>query len=99
MAQANMTIRLDAGDKRTFSAICENIGLSATAAINVFVKAVIRDRKIPFELSADSSSAADPDDFYNEANIRHLEELKRLDDEGKLHFISKTMEELEAMER
>lgn len=97
MAQANMTIRLDAGDKRTFSAICENIGLSATAAINVFVKAVIRDKKIPFELS--TGSTADPDDFYSEANIRHLEELKRLDDEGKLHFISKTMEELKAMEK
>ena len=26
------------------------------------------------------------DDFYNEENIRHLEELKRLDDEGKLKF-------------
>lgn len=37
------------------------------------------------------------DDFYNEENIRHLEELKRLDDEGKLHFVTKTMEELEAM--
>ncbi|WP_296321093.1 hypothetical protein [Treponema sp. UBA3813] len=39
------------------------------------------------------------DDFYNEENIRHLEELKRLDDEGKLHFVKKTMEELEAMAR
>ena len=37
------------------------------------------------------------DDFYSEENIRHLEELKRLDDEGKLHFVTKTMEELEAM--
>lgn len=37
------------------------------------------------------------DDFYNEENIRHLEELKRLDDEGKLHFVKKTMEELETM--
>ena len=26
------------------------------------------------------------DDFYSEENIRHLEELKRLDDEGKLKF-------------
>ena len=34
MAQANMTIRLDESDKRNFSAICENIGLSASTAIN-----------------------------------------------------------------
>ena len=44
-------------------------------------KTVIKEEKIPFELSA-----KEPDDFYNEANIRHLEELKRLDDEGKLKF-------------
>ncbi|MCR5125472.1 MAG: hypothetical protein K6B43_09795 [Treponema sp.] len=36
-------------------------------------------------------------DFSDKENIRHLEELKRLDDEGKLHFVEKTMEELEAM--
>ena len=59
-----------------------------------FVKTVIKEEKIPFELSA-----KEPDDFYNEANIRHLEELKRLDDEGKLHFVSKTWEELKAMEK
>ncbi|MBR5579950.1 MAG: hypothetical protein IKW26_01445 [Treponema sp.] len=45
------------------------------------MKTVIKEEKIPFELSA-----KEPDDFYNEANIRHLEELKRLDDEGKLKF-------------
>ena len=38
------------------------------------------------------------DGFYSEENIRHLEELKRLDDEGKLRWISKTPEELKAME-
>ncbi len=26
------------------------------------------------------------DDFYSEANIKHLEEMKRLADEGKLKF-------------
>ncbi|MBR0032395.1 MAG: hypothetical protein IJP61_08920 [Treponema sp.] len=26
------------------------------------------------------------DDFFSEANIRHLEEMKTLDDEGKLKF-------------
>ena len=89
----NLTVRLEDADKFDFSSICERIGLSASAAINVFVKTVIREKKIPFELSAKD------DGFYNEANIRHLEELKRLDDEGKLHWIPKTMEELRAMEK
>lgn len=37
------------------------------------------------------------DDFYSEENIHHLEELKRLDDAGKLNFVEKSMEELEAL--
>lgn len=91
---ANVTIRLDSNDKAEFSRICEKIGLSVSAAFNVFVKTVIKEEKIPFELSA-----RDRDDFYSEANIRHLEELKRLDDAGQLHFVTKTWEELKAMEK
>lgn len=78
---ANVTIRLDNNDKIEFARICEKIGLSVSTAFNVFVKTVIKEEKIPFELSA-----RDRDDFYSEANLRHLEELKRLDDEGKLKF-------------
>lgn len=90
----NVTIRLDSNDKAEFSRICEKIGLSVSAAFNVFVKTVIKEERIPFELSA-----KEPDDFYSEANIRHLEELKRLDDVGQLHFVTKTWEELKAMEK
>ncbi|MBQ8385428.1 MAG: type II toxin-antitoxin system RelB/DinJ family antitoxin [Spirochaetaceae bacterium] len=89
----NVTIRLDSDDKAEFSRICEKIGLSVSAAFNVFVKTVIKEERIPFELSA-----RDRDDFYSEANLRHLEELKRLDDAGQLHFVTKTWEELKAME-
>lgn len=78
---ANVTIRIDNNDKQEFSRICEKIGLTVSTAFNVFVKSVIREEKIPFELSA-----KEQDGFYSEANIRHLEELKRLDDEGKLKF-------------
>ena len=90
----NVTIRLDSDDKAEFSRICEKIGLSVSAAFNVFVKTVIKEERIPFELSA-----RDRDDFYSEANLRHLEELKRLDDADQLHFVTKTWEELKAMEK
>jgi len=89
----NVTIRLNSDDKAEFSRICEKIGLSVSAAFNVFVKTVIKEERIPFELSA-----KDRDDFYSEANLRHLEELKHLDDAGQLHFVTKTWEELKAME-
>ncbi|MCQ2609349.1 MAG: type II toxin-antitoxin system RelB/DinJ family antitoxin, partial [Lachnospiraceae bacterium] len=46
----NLNIRIDSDVKNQFDEICGNIGLSMSSAFNVFAKAVIRDRKIPFEL-------------------------------------------------
>ena len=59
-----ITMRAEPGVKACFEQICEEIGLSVNAALNIFVKRVVRDRKIPFELSADC--------FYSESNMRHL---------------------------
>ncbi|MBQ3801528.1 MAG: type II toxin-antitoxin system RelB/DinJ family antitoxin [Treponema sp.] len=92
MAQASLTIRMDNSDKKAFSDICKSMGLSVSAAYNVFTKAVIRNRKIPFEVEAQED-----DGFYNPANIRHLEEIKKLEEQGKLKFITKTLEELEEL--
>lgn len=92
MAQTNLTIRIDSSDKKSFADICKSMGLSVSAAYNVFTKAVIKNRKIPFEVEASPK-----DDFYNPENIRHLEEIKKLDDAGKLKFVTKTLEELEEM--
>ena len=38
-----------------FDSLCEQFGMSANAAINVFVKAVIRTRSIPFAIKAKES--------------------------------------------
>ena len=47
-----MTISIDDDLKREFSEVCGDIGLSASAAFGVFAKAVVRERRIPFELTA-----------------------------------------------
>lgn len=43
-----MTVRMDAEQKAQFDRLCEEFGMSANTAINVFVKAVIRTNSIPF---------------------------------------------------
>ena len=53
MAQATMTVRLDNSQKTKFDALCEQFGMSANAAINVFINAVVRKRAIPFTISAE----------------------------------------------
>jgi addiction module RelB/DinJ family antitoxin len=52
MAQATFSIRMDENLKRQFDALCEEFGMSTTTAFNVFARAVVRERKIPFEIQA-----------------------------------------------
>ena len=56
MAQVSMTVRMDSGIKASFDALCAEFGMSANTAINVFAKAVVMSRKIPFEIKASPKS-------------------------------------------
>lgn len=59
MAQVSMTVRMDAGIKAAFDALCLQFGMSANAAMNIFANAVVRQRRIPFEIAADTRSTYD----------------------------------------
>ena len=52
MAQTALTIRLDSGLKTEFDSLCEEFGMSVNTAFNVFVRSVIRNRCIPFSITA-----------------------------------------------
>ena len=43
---------------------CSDMGLTLTAAFTIFAKKVAREKRIPFEVSADP--------FYSESNMAHL---------------------------
>ena len=59
MAQTSMTVRIDNKQKAMFDELCSQFGMSANTAINIFVKAVIRSRSIPFTISASVPSKSD----------------------------------------
>ena len=52
MAQAPFSVRMDEALKRQFDSLCQDFGMTASTAINVFARAVVRERKIPFEIAA-----------------------------------------------
>ena len=54
MAQTSMTFRVDNSLKKNFDTLCEEFGFTTTAAITVFMKTVVRERRIPFEIKATS---------------------------------------------
>ena len=44
----NVTIRMDKEIKREFEIFCDNVGINITTAFNMFVKATLRTRELPF---------------------------------------------------
>ncbi len=48
----SMTISIDESLKKDFSEVCKEIGLTPSTAFSIFAKTVVRERSIPFELSA-----------------------------------------------
>lgn len=59
MSQATYSIRMDSNLKKDFDSICEDFGMSSTTAINIFAKAVVRERRIPFEIRSDNKGMDD----------------------------------------
>ena len=51
MAQTNISIRMDENLKREYEGILSELGLNLTTALNVFARAVVRERRIPFEIA------------------------------------------------
>ena len=79
MAQVvNVNFKLDADIKRSMEEACSEMGISMSAAFKIFAKKVGREKRIPFEITADP--------FYSESNIRYLEEKMEEYKAGKLKF-------------
>ena len=51
MAQTMISIRMDESLKKSFESICQELGLTVTTAFTIFAKQMIREQKIPFEVS------------------------------------------------
>ncbi|MGN1350769.1 MAG: type II toxin-antitoxin system RelB/DinJ family antitoxin [Anaerovoracaceae bacterium] len=79
MAQTvNVNFKMDADVKKRMEQVCSELGLSMSAAFNIFAKKVGREKRIPFDVSVDP--------FYSERNIRYLEEKMEAYRAGKLNF-------------
>ena len=48
--QATLSVRLDSEDKKKFEEFCSRTGMNVSVCVNMFVKAVLRERKLPFEV-------------------------------------------------
>lgn len=51
MGAVNVTVRVDEDTKREFDKFCENVGMNITTALNLFIKATLRTRQLPFAIT------------------------------------------------
>lgn len=50
MAQATLHVRMDEEMKKMFDEFCNDLGMSMSTAVCLFVKQALKEQKIPFEL-------------------------------------------------
>ena len=80
--QSNICIRLDKDLKKQFDYLCNEFGLNMTTAINMFIKAVVRENRIPFEITA---------------NVPNSETIKVIEDTEKGIGLSKSYSNIDEM--
>lgn len=88
MSQTTINVRMDSKLKKQFEEFCNKTGMNISVAINIFAKTVVREQKIPFEISADP--------FYSEENIKRLNSSIAELNAGEK--ITKSFNELKEME-
>ncbi len=82
MEQNTVSIRIDSQLKKDFEEFCNNVGMNMTTAISIFAEKVMKEQRIPFEISADP--------FYSEENMKRLRKSKQQMEQtgGTIHEVT-----------
>lgn len=91
MPQTQVQIRMDKELKEKAEVLFAEMGMNISTAVNIYFRQVIRDGKIPFEISLRN------DGFYSDFNQSRLRDSISQLKSGNV--VVKTMAELEAMEK
>mgnify|MGYP005786667493 FL=1 len=75
MAQTMVNFRMDEDLKKKMEKVCVDMGMSMTTTFTIFAKTVTREKRIPFEVTADP--------FYSDSNLAHLQRGIKALNEGK----------------
>ena len=66
MAQTTFSVRMDSEVKKQLDDFCSQVGMNTTVAFNMFARAVLREKRLPFDVTTES------DPFYSDSNLAHL---------------------------
>ena len=54
MESLTLNVRVDANDKKSFEQFCNSVRMNVSTAVNMFIKAVLREQKLPFEVKSNT---------------------------------------------
>lgn len=57
MATTNLNVRVDENLKKTVDTLLNELGLNMSTAINIYLKQIVRENGIPFEIKLDKPNA------------------------------------------
>lgn len=86
---ATVSFRMDDTLKRQTEAVLEELGLNMTTAMTMFAKTIVREQRLPLDLSIDP--------FYSPANQAKLKQTIEDYESNRSVPVQKSMEELERM--
>ena len=81
MSQSYLSVRVNETDKKEFEKFCSDVGLNVSVAINIFIKAVLQENKLPFEIADKTNFSKDLEEALSEAEEmkKHPEKYKSYD--------------------
>ena len=86
---ATISVRMDDNLKQQTEDILDELGLNMTTAVTMFAKAIVRERRLPLDLSIDP--------FYSAVNQAVLNRTIAEYEANRSKVIQKSLADLEAM--
>lgn len=86
---ATVSFRMDDTLKKQTEAVLDQLGLNMTTAMTMFAKTIVREQRLPLDLSIDS--------FYSSTNQARLKRTIDRYESGEVIPVKKSMEELERL--
>lgn len=95
MSQSYLSVRVNETDKKEFENFCNDVGMNVSVAINMFIKAVLQENKLPFEVAKRTKRSKDLEEALAEA-LAEAKEMREHPEKYKtFSSVKELMEDLE----
>lgn len=89
MSTAVINVRINEEDKKNFESLCSELGMNMSTAFSIFIKTMLREQGLPFEVSAKRP---------NLETLMAIEEAKRITKDTNIKSYTTVKDVMAALE-